>query len=257
MSLKIEVRRAAGGTLTLAYDDIAAPSDAPPVLLIHGFASNRRTNWVSPGWYRAFTEAGRRVIAFDHRGHGESEASYDAADYDEGLMAADCAAVLDECGVGAADAFGYSMGAMVTLRLLRDRPERVRRAVLGGLGDNYFAPPSFASAVPDALLADDPDTITDRGAKTFRVFADQQKQDRVALAACWRRPRLTLSDAELAAIRQPVLVICGEKDAVTGSPERLAASMPGAVLKIVPGRDHMTAVGDRVTKTEVLGFLGG
>ena len=36
MSLKIEVRRAAGGTLTLAYDDIAAPSDAPPVLLIHG-----------------------------------------------------------------------------------------------------------------------------------------------------------------------------------------------------------------------------
>ena len=221
------------------------------------FASSGRVNWWDTGWVRTLTEAGRRVITIDNRGHGASQKLYDPADYTAPGMAEDAKNLLDHLEIGQADVMGYSMGARIAAFLTINHPERVRRAVLGGLGDNYFAPPSFASAVPDALLADDPDTITDRGAKTFRVFADQQKQDRVALAACWRRPRLTLSDAELAAIRQPVLVICGEKDAVTGSPERLAASMPGAVLKIVPGRDHMTAVGDRVTKTEVLGFLGG
>ncbi|BCW88281.1 2-succinyl-6-hydroxy-2, 4-cyclohexadiene-1-carboxylate synthase [Alphaproteobacteria bacterium SO-S41] len=257
MSLKVEVRRAVSGTLTLAYDDVAAAADAPPVLLVHGFASSRRTNWVSPGWYRAFAEAGRRVIAFDHRGHGESERSHDAADYDEGLMAADCAAVLEECGAASADVFGYSMGAMVAIRLLMDAPGRVRRAVLGGLGENYLTPPAFSAAVPEALLTEDPATIVDLEAKGFRTFADRQKQDRFALAACWQRPRTHFDAGALARIDRPVLVICGANDTVTGSPDRLAAAIPGAVTRIVPNRDHMSAVGDRVTKAEVLAFLGG
>jgi len=52
-----------------------------------------------------------------------------------------------------------------------------------------------------------------------------------------------------------VLVICGETDTITGPPDRLAAAIPGAIARVVPGRDHMTAVGDRVTKAEVLTFL--
>jgi pimeloyl-ACP methyl ester carboxylesterase len=254
--MKFEVRRATSGTLTLAYDDSALASPLPPVLLVHGFASTRRTNWISPGWVRAFTEAGRRVIAFDHRGHGESEASHDPADYDEGLMASDCASILEACGADTADVFGYSMGAMIAIRLLRDRPQRVRRAVLGGLGDNYLETPAFSAAVPDALLTDDPASITDLGAKGFRTFADQQKQDRAALAACWRRSRTQFDAATLAQIARPVLVICGANDTITGPPDRLAAAIPGAIARVVPGRDHMTAVGDRVTKAEVLAFLG-
>ncbi len=44
-----------------------------PILLIHGFASNHRINWVNPRWVETLTQAGRRVIAFDNRGHGQSE----------------------------------------------------------------------------------------------------------------------------------------------------------------------------------------
>ncbi len=255
---RVSVGKADGGRMTLAYDDIPAPGaeSGLPVLLVHGFASKRRTNWVSPGWMRAFAGAGRRVIAFDHRGHGESEVSYVEADYDEGLMAGDCVAVLDACGVREADVFGYSMGAMVTVRLLEDTPDRVRRAVLGGLGENFFEPVGFSDAVPQALLADDPNAVTDPGAHLFRVFADQQKQDRRALAACWRRPRTGFDAAKTADIDQEVLVICGEKDTVTGPPDRLASTMPGARAVTVPGRDHMSAVGDKVTKAEVLAFLG-
>lgn len=257
MTRSLEVARAHGGTLALAYDDIpaAGPERGPPVLLVHGFASSRETNWKATGWYRAFAEAGRRVVAFDHRGHGESERSHAPADYDEGLLARDCVQVLEACGVARADVAGYSMGAMVAIRLLIDAPGRVERAVLAGLGRNYLEPPDFAPAVPDALLTDDPESIADAGAKAFRLFADQQKQDRKALAACWRRPRTAFDPAALAAIARPVLVVCGENDAVTGPPDALAAAIPGSVMRIIPGRDHLSAVGDRGTKEAVLDFL--
>ena len=258
MSGYVEVSRAAGGTLRLAYDAIApdaAAIGAPPVLLVHGFASSRRTNWRAPSWYRSFAEAGREIIAFDHRGHGESEASHDSDDYATELMARDCVSVLDACGAGEADVFGYSMGAMVAIRLVLDWPERVRRVVLGGLGENYMTPPAFSDAVPAALLADDPASVTDKGALTFRVFADQQGQDRRALAACWRRLRGPARPEELAKVDHEVLVVCGENDAITGSPAGLAALFPHGRAAVVPGRDHMTAVGDKATKAAVLAFL--
>ncbi len=46
--------------------------EGEPIVLVHGFASNKEVNWVSPGWVTTLTRAGRRVIALDNRGHGES-----------------------------------------------------------------------------------------------------------------------------------------------------------------------------------------
>lgn len=255
--MDLNVERAGGGTLRIVYEDVppAGPETGVPVLLVHGFASSRRTNWVAPSWFRTLGAAGRRVIAFDHRGHGQSETSHVAADYDERLMARDCVSVLEACGVRQADVMGYSMGAMVAIRLLIDSPGVVRRAVLAGLGENYLTVPDFAEDVPLALEAEDPATIANKAALTFRVFADQQKADRKALAACWRRPRTAFDAAALGRIDKPVFVICGANDAVTGPPDRLAAAIPGAVMHIVPGKDHMSAVGAPDTKATVLDFL--
>ena len=52
-----------------------------PILLIHGFASNVAANWRDAHWLRTLTQAFRRVIAFDNRGHGQSEKLYDPSRY--------------------------------------------------------------------------------------------------------------------------------------------------------------------------------
>jgi len=50
-------------------------------------------------------------------------------------------------------------------------------------------------------------------------------------------------------------VVCGEKDDLTGAPEGLAAAFADGRAVTVPGRDHMSAVGDKVYKQAVLEFL--
>ena len=59
----------------------------------------------------------------------------------------------------------------------------------------------------------------------------------------------------LATAQRPVLVVCGENDDLTGGPAGLAAAFPHGRAVIVPRRDHMTAVGDKVYKEAVLKFL--
>ncbi len=56
------------GDVEIAYLD---EGQGEPILLIHGFASNRNVNWVFPGWVSTLNAAGRRAIALDNRGHGE------------------------------------------------------------------------------------------------------------------------------------------------------------------------------------------
>jgi pimeloyl-ACP methyl ester carboxylesterase len=44
--------------------------DGPPIVLVHGFASSLKDNWVQTGWVKRLESAGRRVVALDCRGHG-------------------------------------------------------------------------------------------------------------------------------------------------------------------------------------------
>ena len=65
----------------IAYLDTETGTEKLPVLLIHGFASNVQTNWVNTGWVDFLGKAGHRVIAFDNRGHGQSQKLYELTDY--------------------------------------------------------------------------------------------------------------------------------------------------------------------------------
>jgi pimeloyl-ACP methyl ester carboxylesterase len=227
-----------------------------PVLLIHGFASNRRVNWVSTSWVRDLTAAGRRVLTFDNRGHGESGKPHESAAYHAALLARDAERLLDHVGIERADVVGYSMGARISAFLALESPERVRRAVLSGIGEGLVKPRGpTPEAIAAALLAASPDDIPDERARAFRTFADQTGSDREALAACILGCRQMLTPEELAGISQPVLVAAGAEDEVAGDPQMLAALIPGAEVFSVPSRDHMKAVGDRAHKTSVLAFL--
>ena len=89
----------------------------------------------------------------------------------------------------------------------------------------------------------------------YRAFAEKTKSDLRALAACIRGGREILSREEVGRIAVPVLVAVGSKDEIAGPPEQLAALIPGAKTLVIPGRDHMLAVGDKVFKSGVADFL--
>ncbi len=229
--------------------------EGEPIVLLHGFASNKEVNWVAPGWVATLTGAGRRVIALDNRGHGASTKLYEPAAYHSRLMAADVRALLDHLGLQRADVMGYSMGARITAYLALAHPERVRSAVLGGLGihlvDGVGLPEELAQGLEAPSLA----VVTDPTARLFRSFAEQTKSDLRALAACLRGSRQTFSRAEAERIALPVLIVVGGKDAVAGSPQALAGLIPGARALTIPNRDHMLTVGDKAYKAGVLEFL--
>jgi len=240
------------GEVEIAYLDAG---EGEPIVLVHGFASTKEVNWVSPGWVDTLTRAGRRAIALDNRGHGASSKLYDPAAYDRATMAGDVRALLDHLGIERADVMGYSMGARITANLAIAHPERVRSAILGGVGVRLITGAGMREEVAAGLEADSIDAVTDPQAYTFRRFAEQTKSDRRALAACLRAGNVPLTREAVAALAMPVLIAVGTRDMIAGSPEELAALIPGAQVLSIPDRDHMLAVGDRVYKTGVLKFL--
>ncbi|MCF8469433.1 MAG: alpha/beta hydrolase [Parvibaculum sp.] len=245
--------------LRLAY---VVEGEGSPVLLAHGFASTHRVNWIATGWSRALVEAGYRVIMPDMRGHGESAKPHGKDDYTLPVMAGDLVALLDHLDEPGADLMGYSMGAMVALVAGMEMPERFDRIVAAGVGARLLERSSEESrrntgSVIDALLTDDPSTITDEGARLFRTFADQNKQDRNALAACFEAVRAPFPVEGLGRISRPVLVVAGETDVQAGAAGPLAARIGGARAITVAKRDHMKTVGDRAYKDAVLTFLEG
>jgi pimeloyl-ACP methyl ester carboxylesterase len=77
-----------------------------------------------------------------------------------------------------------------------------------------------------------------------------------ALAACLLGSFPSIEAKAFARVRAPVMVICGEKDTVSGSPIPLAEAIPGARAVIIPGKSHVSAVADPFFKGAVMGFLG-
>ena len=240
------------GSVEIAYLD---QGEVEPVVLVHGFASNKQVNWVNTGWVSTFMRAGRRVIALDNRGHGQSSKLYDPADYHTSKMADDVRALLDHLSIERADVMGYSMGARITAYLALESPARVRSAILGGLGIHLVEGVGLLESIADALEAPSLADVTDPMGRTFRAFAEQTKSDLKALAACIRGSRQTSSSDEVAKITAPMLIGVGSKDPIAGSAEALARLIPGAKALDIPERDHMTAVGDKVFKEGVLDFL--
>jgi pimeloyl-ACP methyl ester carboxylesterase len=236
----------------IAYID---EGEGEPVLLIHGFASNVVTNWIDPGWVRTLVQSGRRVIAYDNRGHGKSEKLYAPEVYGAPTMAEDARRLLDHLSVSQTDVMGYSMGARIGAFLMLAHQARVRSAVLGGLGINMVKGTVGSGPIAKALEAPRIEDVVNDTARSFRAFAEQTKSDLKALAACIRGPREKITPERLATIAVPTLIAVGSNDVIAGSGPELASLIPGAQFLDIPGRDHMRAVGDATFKQGVLDFL--
>jgi pimeloyl-ACP methyl ester carboxylesterase len=240
------------GAVEIAYLD---EGEGDPIILVHGFASSKNVNWVYPTWVSELRKDGRRVIAIDNRGHGESSKLYDSEDYHIGTMAGDVRALMDHLDIERADMMGYSMGARMTAYLAQSYASRIRSAIFGGIGLGLIAGGGPGENVATALEAPSLDDVTDPVGRTFRAFADQTRSDRRALAACLRGSRRLMTKDEAASIAVPVLIAVGSADEIAGSATALGKIIPGSQVLEIPDRDHMRAVGDRVYKAGVREFL--
>jgi pimeloyl-ACP methyl ester carboxylesterase len=123
------------GEVEIAYLD---EGEGEPIVLIHGFASNKEVNWVLPGWVATLMRAGQRVIALDNRGHGVSSKLYDPSAYHGATMAEDARALLDYLNIERADVMGYSMGARITALLAVNHHRACARRYSAGLASRSW-----------------------------------------------------------------------------------------------------------------------
>ena len=227
----------------------------PAVLLIHGFASNHSVNWIGTQWVKSLTHAGYRVVAFDNRGHGQSDKLYDADAYTTQNMAGDAVALLDHLGIERAGVIGYSMGARISAFLTRANPRRVQCLSMGGLGYRLVDGVGLPLGIADALEAPSLADVIEPMGRMFRAFADQNKQDLKALAACIRGSRQTMPIEHVRLMSTPTIICVGTADPIAGEAQKLADLMPDAVAFDIIGRDHNVAVGDKTHRAAVIDYF--
>jgi pimeloyl-ACP methyl ester carboxylesterase len=221
------------------------------VLLVHGFASSYERNWREPGWVDLLEDEGRKVIGVDLLGHGTADKPTDPsayADLEKWVVAA-------LPGGQPVDAVGFSLGGQLLLRVAARSPDRFRRIVVGGVGENIFAtgdPEPAARAIENGQ----PGENDHQAAGAFARFALAPGNDPAALAACLRRPHTPVTEGELAGARVPVLVVLGDRDFV-GPADRLMAALPDARLVTLSGADHFGTPKDFRFVDAALAFLRG
>ncbi len=108
---------------SLAIEDTGA---GPPIVLLHGLTATRR--YVLQG-SRHLLGRGYRLVAYDARGHGESDAPADSRAYGYDVMVGDLDRVLTEKGLERPVLVGSSMGAHTATAFALEHPERVAALV--------------------------------------------------------------------------------------------------------------------------------
>lgn len=220
----------------------------PPVLLAHGFASSFELNWREPGFVDLLADVGRTVLPFDFPGHGTAAKPHDPEAYDD-LPGALLAAMPEE----PIDVVGFSMGALMSLRVAAEHPERFRRLVVAGVGENVFSDHSAevtASAIESGHAEED-----DVLGNLFVQFSKVPGNDPVALAMCMRRMRRAMTVEELGHITCPTLVILGDKD-FAGPADRLMEALPNARLVLLRNTEHFATPRSFAFLDAALDFLG-
>jgi pimeloyl-ACP methyl ester carboxylesterase len=197
---------------------------------VHGFAGSGRLTWADNGWLDLLADDGRDARTIDLLGHGEAPKPHDPAAY--AALADHLAAELPDEQV---DAIGFSLGGQTLLRVAAGAPDRFRRLVVAGVGDDVFGPPD---PEPVAQLLEAGSGLPDEPfLRHLLDLASSPGADREALAACMRRPRRPLTDDELGALDRPVLVVLGERDHAAPA-DRLVEALPDAELVVLRGVDH-------------------
>lgn len=229
----------------------ATTGTLPPVLLVHGFASNAAADYVDTGWLAALHAAGRTAVAIDLPGHGDSP-SVESPEH--ATTSAVVAAILDAAEAsfpeGKFDVIGYSLGGRLSWELPTASP-RIRRLVLGGVSP--FEP--FAAIAPGeietALAGGDSGNPL---AQMMAGMISSPGRDTASLSRLIAGLASEPFQPETGGPAVPTLLVAGDDDPLTGGIESLATAIPNGSLVRVPG-DHRGALDSAEFRAAAIAFL--
>ncbi|WP_308517091.1 alpha/beta fold hydrolase [Sphingomonas flavescens] len=249
MSEPIVTRWTASDGVELAYHELG---EGRPVVLLHGLFSDANMNWIKFGHAARIAEAGFRVIMPDLRAHGLSGRPHGAEHYPVGILARDLTELIARLQLADFDLGGFSLGARTTVEGVGEGL-KPRRAILGGAGLEGLRhwqrrKTFFIEAIQlfDQVQRGDPHWLSIQ-------FMKSQKVDRVAAGLLLESFADTFMDW-LQAFTMPTLVVCGSEDDDNGSAAELAAAMPNAVFREIPGT-HMSSVTKPELGQAIVDFL--
>ncbi|GAC69607.1 alpha/beta fold hydrolase [Gordonia soli] len=219
-------------TIDIHHETHGLPSEATPLLLIHGGGSTIGTNW---GRFIPMVAPSRQIIAVELQGHGHTASHPERTPSFEN-SADDLAALLTRLDIGPVDVLGFSNGGNTAMRLAMRHPGLVRRQIIAsalfrrdgmidGFWDGFAAPdisqmPTVYLDADRAINPDDPEhqrLLFELDVQQMSNFAD------------W-------ATTELAQMRIPTLVIGADRDVVrTEHTVELAVHTPDARVLVVPG----------------------
>jgi pimeloyl-ACP methyl ester carboxylesterase len=201
----------------------AVQGNGPTLLLLHGGGDSGEHSFVRQ--LDAFSES-HHIVAPDQVGQGRTPSVPGPLSYT--AMMQDTAMLLEMLKLKHVDVVGFSDGGILALMLAIQHPELVRRLVISGV-----------NIAPEGLNADDLQEL--RAAQTAKPKTIDEK-----LAQLWftSPTEKELSLELLAQIAQPVLLISGDRDAITlEHTVQIFHALPKAELCVLPDTDHATFSG--------------
>ncbi|WP_375381268.1 alpha/beta fold hydrolase [uncultured Sphingomonas sp.] len=224
------------------------------VVLIHGYLSDARTNWIRFGHAAAIAARGFRVVMPDLRAHGSSDKPHDPARYPPDVLAGDGHALMRHLGLTDYDLGGYSLGARTVCRMLATGAAP-RRVVFSGMGLDGLTDVARRAGHFRHVLTNLGRHERGSPAWMTEAFLKTTGGDPVALLAILdtfvATPR-----AVIEAFDEPALVVNGATDHDNGSAAALADALPHARYTEVPG-NHMSAVTRPELGEAIADFLAG
>jgi len=228
--------------------------DAPTVVAVHGFASSAVANWHVTGWTRELTRAGCHVLAFDQRGHGASDKPRHPADYSMPILVGDLLNVVDTHLIDEFALLGYSLGARVGWHAALELPERLTRAVLGGIPDGDPLT-RFEVDEARAFIAGGPRSGDRLTMSYLDMAAGMPGNDLVALVSLVDGMRGGAQPDPRHPPQQPVLFATGSDDPIVDASRRLAAAAPHGEFFEIPSRNHFNAPTSKLFRERGTAFL--
>ena len=233
--------------------------NGPPLIWVHGFSCGLRSWDPQVQDFRA----ARRVITYDVRGFGSSEAPERPTAYSQDISVADLAALLEHLGIARAAVGGLSMGGNIALNFTLAYPERVQALIIADTGagsddtDEWVA---GAHRYADAAEHGGVEAFADLACANplFARYIEKGPEHERFIRSCLmthrargiahtarevlsKRPTIYSLEGKLRELRIPTLLIVGEHDTpCVKVHEFMARTIPGARSVVMAGVGHLS-----------------